>query len=64
MRMVNKLSTSTCPLVPLPSDSSMEDELISYFQSVEDSDYDADSEASDVSDEVDEPYVLILIITA
>ena len=37
-------------LVPLPSDSSMEDEVASYFQSIEDSDYDADSEASDDSD--------------
>lgn len=40
-------------LVPLPSDSSMEDKVTSYFWSVEDSDYDADSEASDVSDEVE-----------
>ena len=34
-------------LVPLPSDSSMEDEVDSYFQSIEDSDCDADSEESD-----------------
>ena len=31
----------------------MEDEVASYFQSIEDGDYDADSEASDVSDEVE-----------
>ena len=43
-------------LVPLPSNSSMEDEVASYFQSVEDGDYDADSEASDVSDEVEESW--------
>ena len=39
-------------LIPLPSDSGMEDEVDNYFQSMEDSDYDADSEASDVSDEL------------
>ena len=41
-------------LVPLPSDSSMEDEVASYFQSIEDSDYDADSEASDDSGDVED----------
>ena len=41
-------------LVPLANDSTMEDEVASYFQSLQDSDYDADSEASDVDDEVEE----------
>ena len=41
-------------LVPLANDSAMEDEVASYFQSLQDSDYDADSEASDVDDEVEE----------
>ena len=36
-------------LVPLPSDSSVEDEVSSYFQSIVPSNYDADSEASDDS---------------
>ena len=36
-------------LVRLPSDSSVEDEVSSYFQSIAPSDYDADSEASDDS---------------
>ena len=36
-------------LVPLPSDSSVEDEVSSYFQSIVPSDYDSDSEASDDS---------------
>ena len=38
-------------LVPLANDSTMEDEVASYFQSLQDS---ADSEASDVDDEVEE----------
>lgn len=42
-------------LVPLASDSTIEDKVDTYFQSLQDSDYDADSEASDVSDEVEEP---------
>ena len=39
-------------LVPLPSNNSTEDDVASYFQSLEDeSEYDADSESSDVGDE-------------
>ena len=41
--------------VPLASDSIFEDKVDTYFQSLQDSDYDADSEASDVSNEVEEP---------
>lgn len=37
-------------LVPLPSDCCTEDEVQSYFNSIEDSDYDADSEMSDQCD--------------
>ena len=40
-------------LVPLSSNNSTEEEVVSYFQSLEDSEYDADSESSDVGDEGD-----------
>ena len=38
-------------LIPLPNNASTEDEVDTYFKSIEDSDYDADSEMSDQSDE-------------
>ena len=40
-------------LIPIPSNSNMEDEVDQYFHSIEDSDYDADSEDSDAYEETE-----------
>lgn len=54
IRLVNQI-VSVCAwltnfepaLIPLPSDLSVEEEVDSYFETIEDSDYDADSELTD-----------------
>ena len=41
------------PLIPVPSYSNVEDEVDQYFHSIEDSDYDADSEDSNAREETE-----------